>query len=341
MPVSDERESVSIGPYEPGDEKEILRLFRKVFNEDRSPDVWNWEFRDCPEGIHSFVGKTPSGRIVSQFCGIPVRMKVGDRSLVFSQIVDSMVDPEFRSGLKKPGLFATTVYRFVDHFGHADREAVMYGLPNPQAFRIGQRLLGYSHIRDIRVAVRAVTPDIARPMPPEEIVVAGGPIFVRVVSDFPADVDGLWERLAPRYDVICRRDRRFLSWRYTACPRWRYVPLEARDRSGRLVGYSVLRTSWLGQPDLMVADWFVDSGAPAAGVALLRTIEALASKAGMESVKILVPEPSASWDFLMGEGYAAALTPFVLVARTYDRDGLPLSRLASGWYYTMGDFDVV
>jgi hypothetical protein len=70
---------VEIGPYRPGDEHAILALFKLVFNVDRSMAVWNWQFRDCPQGIHAFVGRLADGTIVSQFTGLPVKTKVGQR----------------------------------------------------------------------------------------------------------------------------------------------------------------------------------------------------------------------------------------------------------------------
>jgi hypothetical protein len=247
------RGEVTIGALRPDEAQEVLSLFKKVFNVDRSLEVWNWEFRDCPEGIHSFVGRTEEGRIVSQFCGIPTRMKVRDRTLIFSQIVDSMVDPDFRSGLKKPGLFASTVYRFVDHFGHIDREAIMFGLPNPPAYRIGRRLLGYTYLNDIDVLAKEVIADPARPMPPLDVEEAGTRHRFAVVPRFSSDLDLLFLRLKPRYEVIAHRDTRYMNWRYADCPQWRYTLVESRDAAGTLSGVLVLRTEWLGQPDLIVS----------------------------------------------------------------------------------------
>ncbi len=106
----------TIGPYRHGDALEILAVFRRVFGVDRSLAAWRWAFLENPEGTHIFVARLPSGRIVSQFAGIPRRMKLGGGTACFAEIVDSLTDPEFRQGLKKPGLFASTCNAFVDHF---------------------------------------------------------------------------------------------------------------------------------------------------------------------------------------------------------------------------------
>jgi hypothetical protein len=61
----------------------------------------------------------------------------------------------------------------------------------------------------------------------------------------------------------------------------------------------------------------------------------------MKAVKILVPAASREHRAISEAGYVPAKTQFILVARTYDKDVIPLEWLKDAWYYTMGDFDVV
>lgn len=333
---------VTVGPYRPGDEHEILRLFKLVFDVDRPLEVWNWEFRDCPEGIHSYVGRHEDGRIVSQFCGIPVRVKVRDQILCFAQMVDSMVHPDFRAGLKKKGLFATTVDAFVERYGHLDEEVIMMGLPNPPAFRIGRKLCGYVPMTKVYVHAKSVAPDVELPMPPEEVSYRMTKYRLRVVERFGADVDGLWERLAPRFEVAGVRDRRHLDWRYADCPQWDYVLVECRTAADdALQGVAVLRTRWLDAPDLMIADWLCDHERPGAAEALLDWCEHLGRKAGMERITCLLNPMCAESRFFEDRDYQLAPTQFRLVSRTYAPDVVDVPWLNRYWYYTMGDFDVV
>ncbi|HYC77002.1 MAG TPA: hypothetical protein VEI02_05180 [Planctomycetota bacterium] len=328
-------ESTEVRLYRPGDEVEILRVFHKVFPyARRSIEEWNWEFRDNPAGLHAFVAATPEGRILAQFAGLPRRVKAGAETRCFSEIVDSLVDPDFRQGLKKPGLFGRCVYAAVDHYGRPDRETVMYGLPNPQAFRIGARMFGYSFLHD----VQAMALPVGEAPPPS----ASG--RVERVREIPADVDALWEAAAKHLDVATVRDRVYLDWRYVRRPGAAYRLYSVRDDAGRLAAFFVLADRWiegtLNKRVTVVADLMTDRINPAARLAP-ETAPKLAAEEGAEEVWCVVRPQSDEWRHLAEIGYRPTATPFKLVARTYDREVVPLERLRDGWYFTLGDFDVV
>ena len=74
----------SIRPYEPGDEEQILRLFKKVFGRERSLAHWQWKYRDNPEGAQILVAVTDAGEVVGHYAGIPVRVTVDRKPFSFS-----------------------------------------------------------------------------------------------------------------------------------------------------------------------------------------------------------------------------------------------------------------
>lgn len=63
---------------------------------------------------------------------------------------------------------------------------------------------------------------------------------VEVTRRFEADVDGLWERVAPRLDLAVRRDQAYLNWKFIEPPHVRYAVALLR-RDGRTDGYAVYR----------------------------------------------------------------------------------------------------
>ena len=329
-----QEQKITIGPYEPGDEHAILDCFKVVFGIDRSLEHWNWKFRDCPFGIHAYLGKTGSGQVVSQFTGIPSPYKVGSRTFVFSQILDSMVDPAFRKGLKKPGLFASTVYEFVDRYGHDHEEAIMYGLPNPQAFRIGRRLLGYSFMHDIVTLYRSSEELIAEPLPaPEEIE-------VEMVSRFGPVADELWAAYEPAVEVSMIRNTEYLDWRYADCPDVEYAMLVARGRDGTPRGLAVARGGFIGTQDAVLCDWVVPVEDRDAARALLVAVESQAKKINASGLHILFPGYSPEYKVVEACGYSARETQFIQVARSYTPN-VPLDLLKEKWFYTLGDYDLV
>lgn len=335
------RGNVHIGPYQPGDEKGILELFKQVFGVDRSMDIWNWEYRDCPHGLHSYIGRHEDGQIVSQFCSIPSRVKIGSGEYTFGQMVDSMVHPDFRGSLKKKGLFATNVQCYVDRYGHTDEEVIMMGLPNPQAFRVGRKLCGYVPMTKIYVHTKSIEPDTTLAMPDEDVSFRMNKFRVQVVQRFSDDVADLWDRVSPQHEVATIRSAEHLNWRFPDSPQWDYVLVEARSDDGVLQGYCVLRQKWLDQPDLVIADWFVDNEFPGAPNALLATAEHLARKAGMHQIKCLLNPMCEESRFFEDSGYDLAPTTFRMVSRTYDPTIVTVPWLNRHWYYTLGDFDVV
>ena len=331
--MSDEA-NITIGPYQPGDEHAILACFKTVFGVDRSLDHWNWKFRDCPFGIHCYLGKTETGQVVSQFTGIPTPYKVGSDTFVFSQIIDSMVDPAFRKGLKKPGLFASTVYDFVDRYGHEHEEAIMYGLPNPQAFRIGRRLLGYSFLHDIITLYRPASELEARPLSAPE------GITVETVDRFGAVADTLWAAVEPSLDVGLVKTAEYLDWRYAACPDVEYARLVARDTDGRPRGLAVARGEFIGTQDAVLCDWLVPADDLDAARALLAAVEAEARRIQASGLQTLFAGYAPEFALFESWGYERRESQFIQVARSYT-PRVPLDRLEARWIYTLGDYDLV
>jgi hypothetical protein len=331
---------VAVREYRPGDEAAILAVFHKVFPwATRSIAEWNWEFRDNPAGLHCFLAALPEGRVLAQFTGLPRRVKVGAETRIFAEIVDSLTDPDFRQGLKKPGLFGQCVYAYVDHFGRPDRETVMYGLPNPPAFRIGARLFGYSFLHDVGALYRDVRP-AAGELPP---VAALGEGRIEEVAAVPADLDPLWERTAPEYDVTVVRDRRYLAWRYDEKPGGKYRRYALRDAAGRLLAFWVTVDRWiegeLKKNVTAVVEWVVDRRHPFTK-AIPEYVPHAARAAGADEAWFVFRPQSDEWNHCSEVGYLPTAAPFRFVARTYDPAVSPLDRLRDRWFYCLGDFDV-
>jgi hypothetical protein len=323
-------ERYEIGPYRPGEEASICRLFRKVFGKEKTLEHWRWEFLENPAGTHIFLARDERGEVVGQFAGTPLRMKVDGEEHTFAMMVDNMVDPDCRQGLKKPGLFASIVYRYVEHFGRVEHEALGFGLPNPQAYRIGRRLLGYSHIQDTFVYVKDLALAPAPAPPPSDVTVAGAP---------EADHDRLWRRASPRFPLAAIRDRRYLDWRYTCCPVATYHFVSAR-RGGELRAVLVLKPSYLEHDAASIVDFVWPGDDEEALRAILLHAESVARLARRPQIRVMLPPYAAEVDVLQSLGYRVEPSGFVLVGRTY-HPPLTLEWVSRHWWYTLGDFDLV
>jgi hypothetical protein len=275
----------------------------------------------------------PDGTVVSQFAGIPRRVQVGAVERSFSEIVDSFVDPSFRSGLKHPGIFARTACGYIHHYCRPDCEAFAYGLPTPEAYRLGHRLLGYSHLWNVDVLLKDARPDPSHDHSRLE-----------ALAELPPDTDGLWARVRRQQDIGVVRDRSYLTWRYVAKPGAPYRRYALRDERGVLVGIVILRDDWL-RGDFCarvtaVADWIVDRTHPLAHE-LFGAIPHLAAREGADQAALMFAPRSQEWRLAIDAGYRPTRTKFRFVGRTYDPEIIPLERVASGWFVTLGDFDVI
>lgn len=326
---------IEIRAYAPGDESEILAVWHRVFPwATRSLEEWNWEFRDNPEGLHAFVGVTPTGRVVSQFTGIPRCVKVGNERRQFAEMVDSLSDPEFRAGLKKMGLFATTVHRYVDRYGTKDAETVMYGLPTQEAFRLGQKLCGYVHIDHLESVV----------VPPESGWNLPAGVTVERWTRFGSEMDAFWSRIESQHDVVVVKDARYLNWRYPDRPGVDYRIAALRDAAGTVFAVLIVRDRWLETErkcrQTAAADWIVDRAHPQAGAAF-HALAALAGEVDAERGAVVFRRNGPEWNAAAARGLGTVPVDFRFVARTYDFEHVSIERLAGGWDVGLGDFDVI
>jgi len=134
---------LTIRPYQPGDEHQILTTFNLVFREvcgesyvDRTLKQWQWQYLDNPMGHRMSLAVAPDGTVVSQYAGVPVLADTPAGPVRFIHCVDSMTHPKWRGGLKRPGVFVITGWPFSAH-SRRIQDAVLYGFPVDIAFRIG------------------------------------------------------------------------------------------------------------------------------------------------------------------------------------------------------------
>ena len=255
--------------FRAGDERSLMQCFHAAFpkpeSERRTHAEWSWAFERNPAGQRIFVALR-KGAVVAQYAALPERVWIDGSERVFAQIVDSMVHPDHRRGLKRPGLFVDTARAFFEAFGGVDRDWVHYGWPVPEAMRVGRRLLDYQTVRTQNVLV------LTGPLPQRE-----PPAAVERLRRCDHELRWLWDRCAADFGASPIRDAEFFEWRFAAHPRHAYVPLCVRDPEGVLRGYAVYRKADWVLPDLgLVVDWLVPPAEPEVAELLLIALRARA-----------------------------------------------------------------
>ncbi len=332
----------TVRPYRPGDEQGILRLFNEVFSETdptftpRPLAHWNWQFRDNPLSHHTYVAEESGGRVIGTYTAIPGVWLYEGAPFQGSQAVDTCVAREHRQSLKREGLFLTLARRWFDDYGTPEQDRIVYGLPNPAAFRIGTRLLDY---RPVHTPVCALNRNFGQDWIDHLLRIGAGAVEVAEVRSFAPAVSELFEAHLARSGLVQRRDVRYLTWRYLECPAVAYRVLEARGPGGQLRGVLVLRVGWHGRPLAPLVDWIVPGEDREALAGLAHAAAELARAAGVTCLETWVPPWSAHARALQEIGFAADDSTFNLCIRVF---GPPFDEhwAREHWFFTMGDSDI-
>jgi hypothetical protein len=333
-----------IRPYRPGDEHAILEAFNRCFAAvdpgftPRSLEAWRWQYLENPAGHRISLAVAETGEVISQYAGIPQRMRLDGQPATFTQAVDSMTDPRFRRGLKKPGFFVLTGYPFAQNFGGPppERDPVMWGLPVPVAWRIGKAYLQYQLIRNVNQLVLDLEQEPRRLASASNLALEQG----LASSGLPNGIEGLFERFAAGRLAIGLRDQAYLRWRFQTRPGHDYRWIAAR-RGGELVGLLLWRDC---EFDLKraanVAEFLVAPGDLAVGDALLAELAQTARTLGLTRVQALFPDSAPEWLQFQQRGFLVVPTRYFLVGRDYIKR-CEMRWLYQHWYYSLGDTDLV
>jgi hypothetical protein len=328
----------TIRELEAGDVDSLLAAFARTFGPGaaRTREQWEWAFARNPAGRRSFVA-LHGAQVVGQFAAIPERVWLDGRERVFAQGVDSFVLPEHRAGLKRPGLFVAIARACFD--AHAartgrDGDPVYYGLPVEQAWRIGNRFLGYEVVRTELALARELSP--GRP--------AVLPSGVARIERFDEQAKWLWDRCAGEWPASAIRDAAHLNWRLFDPPASlgrRCEVLGARDEHGILRGFVAWRRARFVLDDLAVlVDWCVPGAEPEVGEALLAALVASAAASGAPALAGIVPPWSPWFAWFQDRGFLVHPTDYRMAAVSFERR-FDAAWLATNWWYQLSDTDLV
>lgn len=223
-----------IRPFREGDEGSLIECFNAVFGENdenfqaRVRSEWDWAFVKNPAGRRIWVAEH-EGQVVAQCAALPYRVHIDGREHSFTQGVDSMVHPDHRRGLRRPGLFVATARPFFEQYGGFGGDILHYGWPVEPAWRIGKTFLGYEIIRTQTIHFRDMDPG------PSDL-----PTGVERVERFDDSVEKLYDRCRSHWGASTRRDADYLNWRFVDCPRADYDIFGVRNTSGELLCLSLI-----------------------------------------------------------------------------------------------------
>jgi hypothetical protein len=331
------RATITIRPYQPGDEQAILSTFNRIFARadpafvPRTIEHWHWLYSDNPCGARVMLAVEDGGEVLAQYAGLPVRARLGGRDVLFCQAVDSMSARDERPGLARRGLFSACCEAFRAAWSGEgeDRHVFVYGLPAANAWRVGRAQLGYGFLREGLVHVLDVRGAAS----------AGGDVEVREVERFGAEADELFERVAREHEALVVRDARYLNWRFAAAPSRAYVSAIAWV-GGRAAGLAVWRRGTFEDQDGgLVCEWLVPADEPRAAQALLAWLVRRTQARGATHLFALAAPHSREWLGFQQAGFRVRRARNLWAAHSHVR-AHSLRWFARHFHVTFSDTDL-
>jgi GNAT superfamily N-acetyltransferase len=312
-------------PYQLGDEARILELFRQSYGRDLGQQLWSWRFRDNPTGPGIIYVSWDEDVLAAHYAVTPIVLRIDGRDHVAALSGTTMTHPAYR-GL---GLFPKLAQTTYDHMARSGM-AMVWGFPNQFSHRGLIRNLNWVDIYEVPTFRLPLSPGLSLFGPGDNVAELG---------EFDSRFDHLWERVKDDYQVITKRDKKYLQWRYVQHPTGQYRILAYADAED-VLGYLVFKRF---HTDLQVIDILVTQDVEGATVGkqlISRAAQiALENSALALNLWLSVTHPLhhalEKLGFRNGEPITyyggLVLQPELPAAKLYD---------FHNWYLTMGDSDV-
>jgi hypothetical protein len=314
-----------IRAYRAGDEDGIRRLFETCHRRPLDPDVWRWRYASRPEGNPATAVAIDAGKVVGHVSALPVRLERGASAVRAGLWVDLMVHPNHRN-----------LTMFLDMAEENRRLCaaagieLLYAFPNNNSFPVLKRMLDWKDAGDI-LALEGALASLRRPE-------AAG-VETRTVEAFGPEFDDLWARIRPNDRLCGARGAERLGWRYRRRPAARYPAWAARDGTGRLGGFVVVKT--FDGPSGRIGDvldlWAVPG--PAAG-GLLKAAFDFFEREKVATVSAWALEGTAQYAVLNTCGLKPGADRTHLAGRWTAQAGPEFPARHADWSLFKGDSDV-
>jgi len=243
--------SWSLRRYRDGDEQAIFDLQNTVFPNWRSLEYWKWKYLKNPAGPPIVWLAEHDNKIIGHYGIIPVRMKVGNMYVTGSFGGDAATHPKYQG----KGVFSSLVNRcFLDAslncfpltfgFAHADvgPTYMRYERRGHVCFmRFVDKVLNWEPVLDKYVRSKFLSRTAASVFGKVCKSRSTNESFkIERINHFDGRIDRFWEKISMCFEIIVKRDEKYLTWRYTDHPTNKYI-LYAATKDNEILGYCVLR----------------------------------------------------------------------------------------------------
>jgi hypothetical protein len=323
-----------IRPFREGDEAAILELFARAFHHERSRAHFDWKYRQNPYGNDRIsLAFDEEGALAGHYAGYVVPFRDHGADLLAHQIGDTMTATSVRHVGRGPtSVLGRTALAFYERFCEG-RVAFNYGFNVANIQKFSLRFLRSDRVEGVPYRLRDLRLHPLAPLRRLERYAQG--YSLAIVTETDGEFNELFERAAPAYGFLVRRDAKYLRWRYLQHPDLRYIVVAIR-KWGRLAGWSVFRVreNRLSWGDALFDPRF--AGAPAA---MLRHV---VPQFGVSAVEGWFPSRPAWFASVLEElGFELRVEPqdLSLMCVPFTMQDA-VTRMRQELYYTMGDGDL-
>lgn len=338
--------------YQPGDEHDLLALFNRAFQKQRSLEHWRWQFERNPYAPPTMIvaRRDSDGVLAGSHVIMPIALNTAGARVLAGHTLDLVVHEDFR----RQGLFETTARECFEWCLERGMRAVI-AFPNAQSYPGFVRTLGWSRILDpqrwdLRTGCRGAlgsaawarsltwVPDLAWRMLSRAGRRGDAQWRVEWRSVVPDDHDVLWAECAPEMMVSLWKDREYLAWRYDLNPDHTFEYVTLREGVRLRAVAVVLREAGRSVTCELLCP---RAAGPALGPALVRAVCEHALRRGDDRVSFLGHDDGPFASSLAG--FRARPAPeSVLTGRGLEPGPLDvLVRDGSNWTVSYGDADYV
>lgn len=233
--------------------EETINLFKDCFDANGSPkNIENirWQFFENTES-NCFVDiafdeeKNKTAGIYAVSC---VKFKIGDTSCPGTQSLDTITDIDYRG----KGLFtklSRNVYKNVEDGG----VRLVYGFPNGNSIHGFKKKLEWNVLDPVPFLIKPLKSKyftdkikVLKFLPNLSLSFSklkkSKRYSISEQSDFPSEVNEVWEQFSTHFKVAVVRDQDYLNWRYLKKPNENYRIAHCRDANNKYVGFIVFAT---------------------------------------------------------------------------------------------------
>ena len=350
-----ERLIAAITRATPADREELLAFRARMYGPQSAfadPRWVQWLYDAAPQsaqrGPALWVFRD-GGRIAAQQGAIRTRVRVGHADVDVCWALDLMVSPELRAR----GIGALLPKKVLEEGG------ATAGTEVSDAAQKAFGRAGWAHLGTLAQWVR--------PVAAQEFIRARAPnlpagllqlpfaaaetalsLYARLRArgrtlsppvHFDARADGVWERSAPSWPVIARRDYEWVRWRWEGCPRREGATVHWLEREGQTLGWVVLR---VGEHRGVRAGFIADLLCPAEELPALLALAVERLRAERVVAIYTLFNAPGTHAALKQCGFLRRDSGFAMMIYTGNVEGEAAHALAdpNRWFITAGDSDL-